>query len=61
MVARFGSQELMAVGMLLVGVGMGFLALIDADSGMGLVVIGLVIAGFGQGFACGALEAAGLP
>ena len=60
MVARFGSQELMAVGMLLVGVGMGFLALIDADSGMGLVVIGLVIAGFGQGFAYNISNTAGM-
>jgi EmrB/QacA subfamily drug resistance transporter len=60
LVSRFGSQELMAVGMLLVGVGMGFLALIDADSGIGLVLIGLVIAGFGQGFAYNISNTAGM-
>lgn len=60
LVARFGSQELMAVGMLLVGVGMALFALIDADSGMGLVLIGLVVAGFGQGFAYNISNTAGM-
>jgi Na+/melibiose symporter-like transporter len=41
LVSRFGSQDLMAVGMLLVGIGMVFFVLIDADSGIGLTLIGL--------------------
>ncbi len=60
LVSRFGSQALMALGMLLVGVGMFFFTLIDADSGIGLVLIGLVIAGFGQGFAYNISNTAGM-
>lgn len=60
MVERFGSQDLMAVGMALVGVGLVFFALIDASSGIGLVLIGLVIAGFGQGFAYNISNTAGM-
>src|SRR5262249_62108863 len=60
LVSRFGSQELMAVGIFLVGVGMAFFALIDAESGIGLVVVGLVIAGFGQGFAYNISNTAGM-
>ena len=60
LVSRFGSQDLMAVGMLLVGVGMVFFARIDAGSGIGLTLIGLVIAGFGQGFAYNISNTAGM-
>jgi EmrB/QacA subfamily drug resistance transporter len=60
LVSRFGSQDLMAVGMALVGVGMFFFVLIDADSGIGLTLIGLVIAGFGQGFAYNISNTAGM-
>ncbi len=60
LVSRFGSRDLMAVGMALVGVGMTFFVLIDADSGIGLTLIGLVIAGFGQGFAYNISNTAGM-
>jgi EmrB/QacA subfamily drug resistance transporter len=60
LVSRFGSQDLMAVGMLLIGIGMVFFVLIDADSGIGLTLIGLVIAGFGQGFAYNISNTAGM-
>ena len=60
LVTRFGSQELMAVGVFLIGVGMAFFALIDADSGAALVVVGLVITGFGQGFAYNISNTAGM-
>ena len=60
LVSRFGSQELMALGMALVAVGMFFFTLIDADSGIGFVLIGLVIAGFGQGFAYNISNTAGM-
>jgi EmrB/QacA subfamily drug resistance transporter len=60
LVSRFGSQDLMAVGMALVGAGMFFFVLIDADSGIGLTLIGLVIAGFGQGFAYNISNTAGM-
>ena len=60
LVSRFGAQELMAVGMALVAVGMFFFTLIDADSGIGFVLIGLVIAGFGQGFAYNISNTAGM-
>ncbi len=60
LVSRFGSRDLMAVGMALVGVGMAFFVLIDADSGIGLTLIGLVIAGFGQGFAYNISNTAGM-
>ncbi len=60
LVSRFSPQDLMAVGIVLVGVGMIFFALIDADSGIGLTLIGLVIAGFGQGFAYNISNTAGM-
>jgi EmrB/QacA subfamily drug resistance transporter len=60
LVSRFGSQHLMAIGMALVGIGMFFFVLIDADSGIGLTLIGLVIAGFGQGFAYNISNTAGM-
>ena len=60
LVSRFGAQDLMAVGMALVAVGMFFFTLIDADSGIGFVLIGLVIAGFGQGFAYNISNTAGM-
>jgi MFS family permease len=60
LVSRFGSQDLMAVGMALVGIGMLLFALIDAESGIGLVLIGLVVAGFGQGFAYNISNTAGM-
>ena len=60
LVSRFGAQALMAVGMALVAVGMFFFTLIDADSGIGFVLIGLVIAGFGQGFAYNISNTAGM-
>jgi EmrB/QacA subfamily drug resistance transporter len=60
LVSRFGAQDLMAVGMALVGVGMLLFALIDAETGIGLVLIGLVVAGFGQGFAYNISNTAGM-
>jgi MFS family permease len=60
LVSRFGAQDLMAIGMALVGVGMLLFALIDAESGIGLVLIGLVVAGFGQGFAYNISNTAGM-
>ena len=60
LVSRFGAQDLMAVGMALVGIGMLLFALIDAESGIGLVLIGLVVAGFGQGFAYNISNTAGM-
>lgn len=60
LVSRFGSQELMAVGMALIAIGTFFFVLIDADSGIGLTLIGLVIAGFGQGFAYNISNTAGM-
>ena len=60
LVERFGAQRLMALGMALIGVGVACFALIDADSGLGLVVVGLVIAGFGQGFAYNLSNTAGM-
>ncbi len=60
LVSRFAAQDLMALGMALVGVGMVFFALIDADSGIGLTLAGLVIAGFGQGFAYNISNTAGM-
>src|SRR5581483_8712002 len=51
MVERFGAQQLMSVGMALVGVGVACFAFIDTDTGVGLVILGLVLAGFEQGFA----------
>jgi EmrB/QacA subfamily drug resistance transporter len=60
LVPRFGSQNLMAIGMALVGIGTFFFVLIDADSGIGLTLIGLVIAGFGQGFAYNISNTAGM-
>jgi len=60
LVSRFGSQELMAVGMALVAAGLLCLSLIDADSGIGLTLLGLVVAGFGQGFAYNISNTAGM-
>jgi MFS family permease len=60
MVERFGAQQLMAVGMVLVGAGVGCFVFIDVDTGVGLVVIGLVLAGFGQGFAYNLSNTAGM-
>lgn len=60
LVARHGVQELMAVGMALVGAGVVCFALIDAESGLGLTLAGLVIAGFGQGFAYNLSNTAGM-
>lgn len=60
MVSRFGSQELMAVGLALVAVGLFCFTLIDADSGIALTILGLLIAGFGQGFAYNISNTAGM-
>jgi EmrB/QacA subfamily drug resistance transporter len=60
LVSRYGSQELMAVGMALIAAGLLFIALIDADSGIWLTLLGLVIAGFGQGFAYNISNTAGM-
>jgi EmrB/QacA subfamily drug resistance transporter len=60
MVARYGAQLLMSIGMALVGIGVAVFALLDTDSGVGLVIVGLVIAGFGQGFAFNLSNTAGM-
>jgi EmrB/QacA subfamily drug resistance transporter len=60
MVERYGAQQLMAIGMALVGAGVTCFAFIDTDTGVGLVVIGLVLAGFGQGFAYNLSNTAGM-
>jgi EmrB/QacA subfamily drug resistance transporter len=60
MVSRFGSQELMAIGMALVAAGLFCFVLINADSGIALTILGLVIAGFGQGFAYNISNTAGM-
>jgi len=60
MVERFGAQQLMSVGMALVGVGVACFAFIDTDTGVGLVILGLVLAGFGQGFAYNLSNTAGM-
>jgi EmrB/QacA subfamily drug resistance transporter len=60
MVDRFGAQQLMAVGMVLVGLGVGCFAFIDIDTGVLLVIVGLVLAGFGQGFAYNLSNTAGM-
>lgn len=60
LVARYGAQILMSIGMALVGVGVAVFATLDADSGIGVVVVGLVIAGFGQGFAYNLSNTAGM-
>jgi len=60
MVARYGAQVLMSIGMALVGLGVAVLALLDTDSGIGIVVVGLVLAGFGQGFAYNLSNTAGM-
>jgi MFS family permease len=60
LVARYGSQLLMAVGMGLIGVGTACFAFIDTSTGVGLVVVGLLLAGFGQGFAYNLSNTAGM-
>ncbi|HEY8215612.1 MAG TPA: MFS transporter [Acidimicrobiia bacterium] len=60
MVARYGSQLLMSIGMALVGLGVAVFAFLDTDSGVGIVIVGLVIAGFGQGFAYNLSNTAGM-
>jgi EmrB/QacA subfamily drug resistance transporter len=60
MVARFGAQQLMALGMVLVGLGVACFAFIDTSTGVELVIVGLVIAGFGQGFAYNLSNTAGM-
>ena len=60
MVDRFGAQQLMAVGMVLVGLGVGCFAFIDLDTGLLLVIVGLLLAGFGQGFAYNLSNTAGM-
>ena len=60
MVARYGAQVLMSIGMALIGVGVAVFALLDTDSGIGLVIVGLLLAGFGQGFAYNLSNTAGM-
>ncbi|MEX2255484.1 MAG: MFS transporter [Acidimicrobiia bacterium] len=60
MVAKYGAQILMSIGMALVGAGVAVFALLEADSGIWLVVVGLVLAGFGQGFAYNLSNTAGM-
>ena len=60
MVTRYGAQQLMAVGMALVGAGVTCFVFIDTDTGVGLVIVGLVLAGFGQGFAYNLSNTAGM-
>jgi EmrB/QacA subfamily drug resistance transporter len=60
LVGRYGAQQLMALGMALVGVGVACFAFIDTGTGVELVLVGLVIAGFGQGFAYNLSNTAGM-
>jgi len=60
LVARYGSQVLMAIGMALIGVGTACFAFIDTSTGVGLVIVGLLVAGFGQGFAYNLSNTAGM-
>jgi EmrB/QacA subfamily drug resistance transporter len=60
MVARFGAQRLMSLGMGLIAVGVACFAALDTDSGVALVVIGLAFAGLGQGFAYNLSNTAGM-
>jgi EmrB/QacA subfamily drug resistance transporter len=60
MVARYGAQLLMSIGMGLIAIGVAVFALLETDSGIALVIVGLVIAGFGQGFAYNLSNTAGM-
>jgi MFS family permease len=60
MVNRYGAQQLMALGMALVGAGVTCFVFIDTDTGVGIVLVGLVLAGFGQGFAYNLSNTAGM-
>jgi EmrB/QacA subfamily drug resistance transporter len=60
MVARYGAQVLMSLGMALVAVGIACFAVLGVDSGLGLVIVGLLFAGFGQGFAYNLSNTAGM-
>jgi len=59
-VSKYGPQNLMAVGEALITVGLVCFAVLDASSGVGLVILGLVIAGFGQGFSFNISNSAGM-
>jgi EmrB/QacA subfamily drug resistance transporter len=59
-VSKYGPQNLMAIGEALITVGLVCFALLDAASGVGLVIGGLVIAGFGQGFSFNISNSAGM-
>jgi len=60
LVARFGSQILMSLGMGLVAIGVACFAFLDASSGIAFVGVGLLIAGLGQGFAYNLSNTAGM-
>lgn len=60
MVAKYGAQVLMSLGMGLVAVGLACFAALGVDSGIGLVIVGLLIAGVGQGFAYNLSNTAGM-
>jgi EmrB/QacA subfamily drug resistance transporter len=60
LVARFGAQRLMSLGMALIAVGVGCFAALDTDSGLALVIVGLLFAGLGQGFAYNLSNTAGM-
>jgi EmrB/QacA subfamily drug resistance transporter len=60
LVARYGAQRLMSLGMALVAVGVACFAALDTDSGLLLVVVGLLFAGLGQGFAYNLSNTAGM-
>lgn len=49
--ARWGATPVMGVGMAILSVSFLVLALIDVDTGLGLVIVGLFLSGGGQAFA----------
>jgi len=60
MVARYGAQPLMALGMACIAAGFICFAFISGAAGPALVIAGLVISGFGQGFAFNISNSAGM-
>jgi EmrB/QacA subfamily drug resistance transporter len=60
LVAKYGAQVLMSLGMGLIAMGLACFAALGVDSGIGLVVVGLLIAGVGQGFAYNLSNTAGM-
>jgi MFS family permease len=60
MVARYGAQPLMALGMACIALSFICFAFIGGAARLALVIAGLVISGFGQGFAFNISNSAGM-